>query len=382
MSARGDFLKRIINAATSTKPLAVKPTKRAKRAGEEAAPTPLAVPVTRVRKLAMDEAVKAAESTVSPRLASMLEAGAGPSLAVNPRGIIAYHGSPHMFDKFSMDKIGTGEGYQKYGHGLYFAENEGVARDYRNALRKGVNYQGRGYPGADNDLAAKKIADQIIKGSNPADIIRDTIINYKAVANKIQSRINQKDYYTSPYAAGIRSLNEKLAESYDDIIFDLEQLKPQDFAYDSGSMYQVRIDADPVDFLDYDAPLSGQNRQIRDLAVPRLGQLRAAGAQFGDDVNGAYIAKAFSPQSGIDKTNFSVGPAAQASARMREAGIPGIKYLDAESRDLPPYKRDVYGTRNLVMFDDDLINILKRYRKGGLAVKKKKPRGVTRKAKG
>ena len=49
-------------------------------------------------------------------------------------GIKAYHGSPHSFDQFSMDKIGTGEGAQAYGHGLYFAENEGVATGYRNQL--------------------------------------------------------------------------------------------------------------------------------------------------------------------------------------------------------------------------------------------------------
>lgn len=35
--------------------------------------------------------------------------------------IRAYHASPHDFDKFSMDKLGTGEGAQAYGKGLYFA---------------------------------------------------------------------------------------------------------------------------------------------------------------------------------------------------------------------------------------------------------------------
>ena len=39
------------------------------------------------------------------------------------QGIRAYHGSPHDFDKFDLSKIGTGEGAQAYGHGLYFAEN-------------------------------------------------------------------------------------------------------------------------------------------------------------------------------------------------------------------------------------------------------------------
>src|SRR5215471_5241978 len=34
------------------------------------------------------------------------------------QGIKAFHGSPHDFDKFSMAKIGTGEGAQAYGHGL------------------------------------------------------------------------------------------------------------------------------------------------------------------------------------------------------------------------------------------------------------------------
>ena len=44
-----------------------------------------------------------------------------------PKGIKAYHGSPHSFDRFSTESIGTGEGAQQYGRGLYFAENEKVA---------------------------------------------------------------------------------------------------------------------------------------------------------------------------------------------------------------------------------------------------------------
>ena len=37
-----------------------------------------------------------------------------------------------------MSRIGTGEGAQAYGHGLYFAGNEGVARSYRDALSSEV----------------------------------------------------------------------------------------------------------------------------------------------------------------------------------------------------------------------------------------------------
>ena len=41
-----------------------------------------------------------------------------------------WHGSPHKFDKFDSSKIGTGEGAQAYGHGLYLAESPDVARTY------------------------------------------------------------------------------------------------------------------------------------------------------------------------------------------------------------------------------------------------------------
>ena len=46
-------------------------------------------------------------------------------------GATVYHGSPHRFDKFDLSKIGTGEGAQKYGHGLYFADSRDVARSYQ-----------------------------------------------------------------------------------------------------------------------------------------------------------------------------------------------------------------------------------------------------------
>lgn len=55
-------------------------------------------------------------------------------------GAIVYHGSPHKFDKFDSSKIGTGEGSQAQGHGLYFAENKAVADEYRKALSDGLGH--------------------------------------------------------------------------------------------------------------------------------------------------------------------------------------------------------------------------------------------------
>src|SRR5690606_10961249 len=46
------------------------------------------------------------------------------------------HGSPHVFDRFDLSKIGTGEGAQVYGWGLYFAEAPSVAEAYRRKLAR------------------------------------------------------------------------------------------------------------------------------------------------------------------------------------------------------------------------------------------------------
>jgi len=43
----------------------------------------------------------------------------------------AYHGTPHKFDSFSTDKIGSGEGAAAHGWGLYFTENKDVADYYK-----------------------------------------------------------------------------------------------------------------------------------------------------------------------------------------------------------------------------------------------------------
>jgi len=70
--------------------------------------------------------------TVVGQLASLLSPLAmigGLKRIKNP--IRAFHGSPHDFDKFDLSKIGSGAGATARGRGLYFAENEAVARHYK-----------------------------------------------------------------------------------------------------------------------------------------------------------------------------------------------------------------------------------------------------------
>lgn len=48
--------------------------------------------------------------------------------------IKAFHGSPHRFDRFSTEFMGSGEGQQAFGWGLYFTDLESIARNYANNL--------------------------------------------------------------------------------------------------------------------------------------------------------------------------------------------------------------------------------------------------------
>ena len=48
----------------------------------------------------------------------------------------AWHGSPHDFDKFDLGAIGSGEGNQAHGWGLYFAKDKKVSKLYKEVLSK------------------------------------------------------------------------------------------------------------------------------------------------------------------------------------------------------------------------------------------------------
>ncbi len=65
---------------------------------------------------------------------------AAPDVGNAGGGLRAYHGSPFEFDRFDGAAIGTGEGSQSYGRGLYFAEHPDVAAHYqRTVTRDGMS---------------------------------------------------------------------------------------------------------------------------------------------------------------------------------------------------------------------------------------------------
>jgi hypothetical protein len=267
-------------------------------------------------------------------------------------GIKAYHGSPHDFDRFSLDKIGTGEGAQAYGHGLYFAESEGVAKSYRDGLSK-WNPQIDGRPvidmWADGTLNQKIVemtglprSDAISAGNWVAESVRSgrplsQILDEKAEAAR---RIYPPEIAAGE-AARIAAIGEKV-----------KGIAPETH---SGKMYEVNIKANPDDFLDWDKPFKEQPENVRKALGPRIDKLRQAGATVGDDTDGSMLWRVAHPQPGVDELDFSRPLPLQATSRLKEAGIPGIRYLDQGSRGTGE------GSRNYVVFDDSMIEILRKY---------------------
>jgi len=56
------------------------------------------------------------------------------SLEFQDEEMTVYHGSPHKFKKFTTAKIGSGEGAQAFGWGLYFTDLESIAKYYAQTI--------------------------------------------------------------------------------------------------------------------------------------------------------------------------------------------------------------------------------------------------------
>jgi hypothetical protein len=240
----------------------------------------------------------------------MVGAGVGLGLAALPipgaarsvakKGIKAFHGSPHSFDKFDLSKIGTGEGAQAYGRGLYFAENEKVADAYRKILSgPKSNFDGKIDPELLSELAKVDYLGFDRAGQAVSAIRREP--NWKTTW----------DLSDSEASAIERAFNKHEAAKYGG----------------RGSMYEVGIDANPSDFVDWDSPSSGQSEKVRSA-------LKEAAVE-------SDMIPFLRSREGAD---FLSG-----------RGVPGIKYLDAGSRGIGQ------GSRNYVVFDDKIISILRKY---------------------
>jgi hypothetical protein len=253
----------------------------------------------------------------------------GPELA-GLLGLTAFHGSPHRFSKFDASKIGTGEGAQAYGYGLYFAEAPGVAKGYQTALsaERGFSYDGK------TGLTRSEVEDMVnVKyGSGYLDgVIRPSGVAGSFIDDMVTGLKRSEGSYPRQYKP-----SSERAKLYDELRGKITHADP-------GSFYTVDIPDQMIGkMLDWDKPL-GQQKELKDvlnkikseIALPRLQD--AEGAGF------AYQALA-----------NAVGGQANASALLKQYGIPGIRYLDQGSRGAGT------GTRNFVVFpgEEEALKIL------------------------
>jgi len=269
--------------------------------------------------------------------------------------------------RMRMDKMGTGEGAQAYGHGLYLAENEGIARHYRDAL-SGNRYGDKRVFKLDGKELPNPTRAQHLVGRRGGD----TNANVDHVLGFLGKQLNEAQENMRnlpPLSLGddlsdldidvMRALSE-----VDDLradIAEVEGLRGRRMEVQQpGSMYEVNINANPEDFLDYDAPLSGQpawqnirNRWDETLGDPDIIQERL-GVDPEKTKGGQYLYKL---GAGVPGNDVGI------SNQLREAGIPGIRFRDAGSRGMDGAE----GSRNYVMFDENLINIVRKYGIAGAA---------------
>lgn len=219
------------------------------------------------------------------------------SMVREPREDVAFqrvfHGTPHRFDRFSLEAIDTGEGAQAYGWGLYFAGRREIAEFYRDSIASGgASYQGQEVTTLNQHEYSRAV-------QLAAEAVREMGRPQSAV------RALRQDLRSTP--AGdpeVMALQDAIA------LIEEGAVRPA-----GGSIYQASI-PDDNELLDWDAPLSEQPEKVQEA----LAQIEES---FDPETRGSLV---------YDRLKTTMGSAQAASQALQDAGIPGLRYLDAGSR--------------------------------------------------
>ena len=263
----------------------------------------------------------------------------------------AWHGSPHTFDFFSLDFIGTGEGAQAHGWGLYFAKDRRVAEDYRGRLANDANQilEILGVTvdpdSQQEDLTGLGIAIDAIKW---AMTLPDGSFDTSPITpNAISSIQAEAESMLEEY----REDNTDLSEEIDEALEIIAKLKPEDIQYrTNGRVFKVDIPEDDV-LLDEQKQFKDQPKHVQDAlnrVVDNLIDEGVVDESFRDFIQnengwGIYwsIGQKYDAKYGEDFDSLKA-----ASLALNAEGIPGIAY---EGR---------MDGRCFVIFDDKAIEIL------------------------
>jgi hypothetical protein len=271
--------------------------------------------------------------------------------------LTAYHGTPHTIQgQFDINKVGTGEGAQAYGHGMYFAEAPQVAETYKRA-GGGLEVQ-YSKPlqelGIKPDVAVRSMdfedplnqgLGRIAKGLRTTALdYPDVPLNQGLVKEHFDEYIRLLDDKYPKDAAQKKALQDLVAkEGYPDISF-------------GGNLYKVDIpDADIPMMLDWDKPFKQQTQQIQDLLQPFIDENKLSANAKGVDIYQKLLnVQGKKPSALARGDDFYAGLQKDVSEQLNQLGIKGIRYLDEGSRSAGK------GTSNFVVFEPSTVKILEK----------------------
>ena len=288
-------------------------------------------------------------------------------------------GEPSDLGMFDVSKIGTGEGAQAYGQGLYFAESEDVARGYREKLSRD-NLAQRAKDNQSYDTLVGLGLDE------SPDLGDFSIILSEAdgdMARAIQDSMTPR-YPDDPLPAFAQSMADAMKSGRLPASIELPTLN-------KGSMYEVNINVEPDELIDWYKPLDEQSDKVSKVlsdAFRSTVKDPDGVAVMGFDGEIVDRASNYSPEewklaektyrklgnkistnldlemkkigSGMgmhEALQQRLGGADKVAEYLQSKGVKGVRYADAFTRHKSPDKQSM----NYVIFDDRLIRIAKKY---------------------
>ena len=287
--------------------------------------------VRQIKMLFKTRNVGFSDAQVQQLLGNAFKAAQGQSASMSVMGAngaleqVVFHGThARGIKKFSLQKIGTGEGAQAYGWGLYYASLREIADYYRKTLSNRGSID-----------TAENIARQMFPGQNHGNI--GGLIAQAATLD-LDARMQQNRN------ASIRGLDTKQLQEA------IDQFKRET----SGELYRVDIPEDS-DLLDWDKLLSEQPKSVRE-AMPNV--LDSIINNEPDFKTASRLTRELTMEELAEESGEALyrrlsgllgGPEA-ASAALNDAGIPGLRYADGNSRN-----KDGNWTHNYVIWDESAI---------------------------
>ena len=268
-----------------------------------------------------------------------------------------WHGTPHNINKFSSNKIGTGEGAQAFGYGLYFTDKKEIAQWYRDRLtndsgvsakiglfgsKKRINYFDFSSPQIGQLFFENKNIDYLLSKAKEG-------LSYYESEFEADNKYRKENNY--PKRAFTNPIENIIANFKKDVAL-LEKIKSAGGFDIKGNVYEVELAPSQDEYLDWDRPLSEQSYTVKEKLgniIDLLNERRGTPKSKHPDLtyNGSGIYGYISNVVDGDKA---------ASDYLHSLGIRGIRYKAEGGKS---------EANNYVIFDENDINIEAKYSKDG-----------------